>query len=78
MSNEVVGIGILNGLFAWTGTYQRTRERINPWTLLSDMRAFILRVGSDRLIFLGSGQHGPPLWGVGWGTGQRGSVGSRN
>ncbi len=41
------------------------------------MRAFILRVGSDRPIVLGSGQPGAPVWGVGRGTGQRGSVGSK-
>jgi len=42
----------------------------------SDMREFILRVGSDRSIFLGSGQHVAPLLRVGWGTGQRKPVGS--
>ena len=72
------GIGIIKGLFAWTGKYQRTRDRINPRTSLFDRREFILRVGSDRPIVLGSGRHGASLWGVGWETGQRGSVGSRN
>ncbi len=38
------------------------------------MRAFILRVGSDRPIFLESGRPVASLWGVGWETGQRGSV----
>jgi len=43
--------------------------------LLSDMRAFILRGGSDRPIVLGSGQPVASLWGVGWGNGQREGVG---
>ncbi len=47
------GIGIIKGLFVWTGTYQRPRERVNPQLSLSNMRAFILRVGSDRPIVLG-------------------------
>ncbi len=41
------------------------------------MRAFILRGGSDGPIVLGSGQDVAPLWRVGRGTGQRGSVGSK-
>ncbi len=40
------------------------------------MRAFILRVGSDRPIVLGSGRQVAAWWGVGWGTGQRERVGS--
>lgn len=35
-------IGILKGLFAGTGTYQRRRRGFNPQTLASDRRAFIL------------------------------------
>jgi len=67
---------MIKGLFAWAGKYQRTPERINPRTLLSDMRAFILGGGSDRPIGLGLGQPVAPLWGVGWGTGQKEGGGS--
>jgi len=38
------------------------------------MGVFILRVGSDWPMFLGSGQAVAPWWRVGWGTAQRGSV----
>ncbi len=69
------GIGFIKGLFAWAGKYQRSHCGFNPQTSLSEMREFILRVGSDRPIVLGSGRDVAPVWGVGWGNGQRGSVG---
>ncbi len=44
----------------------------------SEMREFTLGAGSDQLIFLGLGQPVASWWRVRAGTGQRGSVGSRN
>ena len=71
-----MGIGISKGLFERLAQYQRSHCGFNPQPSLSDMRAFILRVGSDRPIFPGSGQPVAPLWCVSGGTGRRGSIGS--
>ena len=52
------GIGILKGLFERIAKDQRPRGGFNPQTLLSDMREFLLRIGSDGPIFHGLGPHG--------------------
>jgi len=70
------GIGIIKGLSDWIGTYQRPCGGINPQTVLSDMREFLLRGGSERPSFPGSVQHVASLWCVGGGNGQRERVSS--
>lgn len=68
------GLGNFKGLFERIATYPRTREWINPRTSLADLRAFILRGGSDRLMVLGSGQPVAPVWRGRVGPGHRESV----
>ncbi len=74
----ISGIGILKGLFDWTGKYQRPPsplvEESIPQTLLTESRELTLREGPEGPIFHEAGPVCCSLgtWGLGnWTKGER-------